>query len=406
MSKSKVLLANEAGGGRGHVTLLAGVARALGPGLEIHAAIPSLRHADELAPAQIERGPLLRYPSEARQDSILAGNATWGDYLAACGLTSPEIVRAHLRWWRRKIIQTDASILVADYAPLALWAAKGLKAEGWAIEILSVGTGYGLPPARMTQFPQLLPDFGRRAITEEQVLVVLNTVAVSEGLEPLQLFPAIGQADRELAFTFDHLDPYSNWREAGERFVPVLSPLSPLSSDSGTELFIYFSRRELDDPALIEAIEGLPVRRRGYFPGAPTETLDRLRKAGVLVETGPLPMSEIAARTRLVLSAGQHGLHCMAALAGLPHVAVPQHLEQVFNCRRSETRGGARHVPLDTQTRDAINDAVLDAWSDSALQAAARTVAVELRANYPTDPISTLAASLAPLVERAGQALR
>ncbi len=403
MSKLNVLLANEAGGGRGHVTLLAGVARALGPDFDVHAAIPSLRHADELAPAKVERGPLLRYTPEARQDNILAGNATWGDYLAACGLTSPEIVRAHLRWWRRKIIQSDASILVADYAPLALWAARGLKGEGWEIEILSVGTGYGLPPSRMTEFPQLLPDFGRRAITEEQTLLVLNTVAVSEGLEPLHCFPAIGQADRELAFTFDYLDPYYNWREEGERFVPVLSPLAPLLADFGTELFLYFSRRELDDLALIEAVERLPVPRRGFFPGASTETLDRLRKAGVIVETGPLPMAEIVARARLVLSAGQHGLQCMAALAGLPHVAVPQHLEQVFNCRRSETRGGTRHVPLYTQTREAINDAILDAWSDSSLHKTARTLAVELRTNYPTDPTSILADELAPLVDRARQ---
>lgn len=406
MSNLSVLLANEAGGGRGHVTLLAGVARALGPDIDVHAAIPSLRHADELAPAKVERGPLLRYTSEARQDSILAGNATWGDYLAACGLSSPEIVRAHLRWWRRKIIQSDASILVADYAPLALWAARGLKGEGWEIEILSVGTGYGLPPARMTEFPQLLPDFGRRATTEEQILKVLNTVAESEGLEPLHRFPAIGQADRELAFTFDYLDPYSNWREDGERFVPVLSPLAPLHADFGTELFIYFSRRELDDLALIESVEELSVPRRGFFPGAPSETLDRLRKAGIIVETGPLPMSEISGRARLVLSAGQHGLHCMTALTGLPHVAVPQHLEQVFNCRRSETRGGTRHVPLGTQTRESIKDAVLYAWSDTSLRKTARTVAVELRANYPADPISILAATLAPLVERARKAFR
>lgn len=406
MSKLKVLLANEAGGGRGHVTLLAGVARALGSDCEIHAAVPSLKHADELSPAQVERGPLLRYAPEARQNNILAGNATWGDYLAACGLTSPEIVRAHLRWWRRKIIKSDASILVADYAPLALWAARGLKAEGWDIEILSVGTGYGLPPARMTQFPQLLPDFGRRAFTEDQVLAVLHTVAASEGLEPLRRFPALALADRELAFTFNHLDPYSRWREDGERFVPVLSPLSPLSPDSGSELFIYFSRRELDDQALVEAVERLPVPRRGFFPGASSETLDQLRKAGVIVETGPLPMSEIAARARLVLSAGQHGLQCMTALAGLPHVAVPQHLEQVFHCRRSEARGGTRHVPLGVQTQGSIKDAVLDAWSDTSLRKTARAVAVELRASYPADPMSTLAAALAPLVERARQAFR
>lgn len=400
MPNLSILLANEAGGGRGHVTLLAGVARALGNDLAIHAAIPSLRHADALAPARVDRGPMLRYAPDARQ----AGNTSWGDYLAACGLASPEIVRAHLRWWRRKIIETDASLLVADYAPLALWAARWLKAEGWDIEILSVGTGYGLPPARMERFPQLLPDFNRRTASEDEVFVVLNAAAASEGLQPLPTFPDVGRADRELAFTFAHLDPYANWRQDGERFVPVLSPLTPLCSDRGTELFIYFSRRELDDPALIEAVTELPFPRRGFFPGASTDTLERLRQGGVIVETGPLPMSEIAARARLVLSAGQHGLLCMAALAGLPQVAVPQHLEQLFHCRQADARGGLRHVPLDQRPREVITDTIRDAWSDISLHAAAHTTALELRVDYPADPLASLTAQLAPLVNRARRA--
>lgn len=406
MAALSVLLANEAGGGRGHVTLLAAVARALGTDLEVHAAIPNLRHADELAPAKVERGPMLRYPPEARHNNRLVGNATWGDYLAGCGLTSPEIVRAHLRWWRRTIVQCDASVLVADYAPVALWAAQGLKAEGWEIEIISVGTGYGLPPARMQKFPQLLPDFAHRTTTENEVLAVLNAVATSENLPPLPSFPGIGMADHELAFTFDHLDPYDNWRSDGERFVPVLAPLSPASHGTGTELFIYFSRRELDDPALFEAVAGLPIPRRGFFPGASTETLDRLRQVGVIVETGALPMSEITARSRLVLSAGQHGLQCLATLAGLPQVAVPQHLEQLFHSRRSELHGGTRHVPLDQQTRETIRDTVLDTWSDTSLHATAHRVALELRAKYPADAMSDLASKFAPIVDRARRALR
>jgi hypothetical protein len=404
MSKLSVLLANEAGAGRGHVTLLAGVARALGTGVEVHAAIPSLRHALELDPAQVERGPLLRYAAAARQDSALAGNATWGDYLAACGLASPEIVRAHLRWWRRKIVQSDASLLIADYAPLALWAAQGLKAEGWAIKTLSVGTGYGLPPARMERFPQLLPDFARQTITEDAVLATLNAVAASEGLEPLQSFPAIAQADTELAFTFDYLDPYASWRNADDYFVPVLSPLPPLGTDRGSELFIYFSRQELEEDALLDAVAGLPVPKRGFFPGASSETLERLRQGGVIVETGAIPMAEIAARARLILSAGQHGIHCMAALAGLPQVAVPQHLEQLFTCRQSDARGGTRHVPLDGQTCAAITDTILAAWSDTALYAAARAVATDLRMNYPADPMARLSARLAPLIDQARRA--
>lgn len=406
MSNPTVLLANEAGGGRGHVTLLAGVAAALGRELTVSAAIPSLRHAGELSSANVTRGPFLRYSTEARRDRTLVGNATWGDYLAACGLTSTEIVRAHLRWWRRKIIETDAAILVADYAPLALWAARGLKAEGWEIEVLSVGTGYGLPPSRLELFPQLLPDYDRRTTTEADTLAVLNGVAVEEGLPSLSRLPAVAQADHELAFTLAYLDPYSAGRGMSESFVPVLTPLPAISDGTGTELFIYFSRRELDDPDLVDAIADLAIPRRGYFPGAPGDTLDRLRKSGMIVETTAQTVSDIAARSRLVLGAGQHGLQCLAALAGLPQVAVPQHLEQLFHCRRSSERGILQHAPFDRRSRDEIAALILDAWSDSTLAATARSSAHDLRNDYPSDPGAALANRLAPVVDRARQAYR
>lgn len=406
MSKPKILLANEAGGGRGHVTLLASVVQALGSGLPVSASLPSLRHAGELAGVSVTRGPHLRYSAEARADPRLVGNATWGDYLAACGLTSPDIVRAHLRWWRRRIVDEDASILVADYAPMALWAAQGLKAEGWDIEILSVGTGFGLPPARLERFPQLLADYTRNTITEPEVLAVLNGVAVEEGMVALPSLPAVARADQELAFTLPYLDPYAALRRPDETFVPVLAPLPPLSGGPGDELFVYFSRRELDDAALVEALAGLTIPRRGYLPGAPAETLDRLRRSGMLLESVPLSMADIMARTRLVLGSGQHGLQCLAALGGLAQVAVPQHLEQLFHCRQSEARGILRFLPFDRREAGDIASMILEASSDTRFLSAARTHARSIRATYPTDPAGLLVDRLAPLVDRAGRAFR
>ncbi len=58
-------------------------------------------------------------------------------------------------------MRQDISILVADYAPLALMAAHGLRAEGWDIRIIAVGTGYGVPPAGLAPLPPLHPDFTR-----------------------------------------------------------------------------------------------------------------------------------------------------------------------------------------------------------------------------------------------------
>lgn len=406
MAAPAVLLANEAGAGRGHVTKLAAVARALGSGLPVHAGLASHSFAAELRPvgAQVFAAPPLDYSDEARADPSRAGNATWADYLAACGFTSEEVLRRGLAWWRERIVDLDAAILVADYAPLAMRAAQGLKADGWDIEIVSVGTGYGVPPAHLPRFPQLLPDHGRSLHSESELLALLNRVGAETGLDPLPRLPALYEADLALPATFGFLDPYAGMRGAAALAPPILSgtgPLPDLPERAGDELFVYFGAGETDAPEIVAALEALPMARRGHLPGARAGVLERLRSSGMILHPEPVSPAEIAMRSRLVLSAAPHGTLCMAALCGLPQVALPRHLEQVLHGRRAEARGILRHLPKAGQAAEAIRDLVRSAWSDATLLAAAREAGRALRADYPADPEAALARRLAPVLARA-----
>jgi hypothetical protein len=407
VSAPRILLANEAGAGRGHVAKLASVARAFGDGLAMVAALASQKHARELAPhcARVLASPPLSYTSEARANPELEGNASWGDYLAAIGLAREEVVRHGLAWWRAAIVEEDASVLVADYAPLAMRAAQGLKAEGWDIEILAVGTGYGVPPAHLDHFPQLLPDYSRCAHPEAEILALLNRVGRETGLDPLPRLPALYEVDLQLPLTFAFLDPYDGLRARCALVPPVVNIAELVPEASGDELFVYFAAAELSLPGLVEALAALPMKRRGFLPGAAPATLERLAASGMIIEPAPVPVEAITRRSRLMLNAAQHGTLCAAALSGLPQVGLPQHLEQVFHGRRAEARGAMRLLPLGEQTAEAILDLVQVAWSDRALAAGARDLARELRAGYPADPAGSLARRVAPVLARAQAAL-
>ena len=127
-----VLLANELGAGRGHLVTLARVARGLGPGLPLIAAVGTLRHRAELEAAgvRVQRCPLLCYTSEMKRDPRLVGNATWACYLAGSGFVREDVLRRSLAFWRALIVEHDISILVADYAPAAMRAAPGRPVAG------------------------------------------------------------------------------------------------------------------------------------------------------------------------------------------------------------------------------------------------------------------------------------
>jgi len=401
MAKPVALLATELGGGRGHVVTLSRVAQALGPDVTLLAGIGAQRHAAELQSKGVDVRfcPRLGYSKAAKADPLLVGDATWACFLAACGFMRPKLLAASLSFWRQLIVQENVSILVADYAPLALRAAHGLRDEGWEIRIITAGTGFGIPPADLPSLPQTTRGYHRVIHPEDQVLASLNGVGESLGLLPLPRLSALYQADLSLIGTFPFLDPYGPWRNPADRVPPLVERSADLAR--GDEVFVYFSRNEADLPALTEALCRLPLPRRGFLPGASETTKARLAASGMIVEDGPVPIDLIAERSRLIMHPSPHGSLCTAALAGLPQIGLPGHKEQVTHARRAETAGLVRVLSQRRSTTAEIVSAVQSLYHDRAALAHAQDMARSLRADFPADPMQSLAERLAPEVAAA-----
>ena len=77
---------------------------------------------------------------------------------------------------------------------------------------------------------------------------------------PLEHFSDVYRCDAQLPRTIAALDPYAPWRNA-PTYLPPLGLDAPLEAE-GDEVFVYFSTKEGDDPAIIEAIASvdLPMR--------------------------------------------------------------------------------------------------------------------------------------------------
>ena len=104
----------------------------------------------------------------------LVGHPTWGDALLVMGLADANVVRRGLGIWRGLIVAEHISVLVADAAPLALLAARGLRHEGWPIRIVNIGTVYFVPPTnlsvRLSAFPPHQPIKARAGMTRRPPL--------------------------------------------------------------------------------------------------------------------------------------------------------------------------------------------------------------------------------------------
>ena len=389
----RILLANEFGAGRGHLVTLRQVAAGFGPGFVFDAALARRTHQHVLAEigADIYDGPRLRYDTRRRVGPEAVATATWGDFLGDLGFDRETRLVEVLGWWRHVIQSRKVAAVVADYAPLALLAARSL-----GVATVAVGTGYGLPPAEMAEFPILCPEISVRLHDEATLLGNVNRAVASYGFGPLAALPEVYRADLTLVRSLALLDPYGAQRRGA--YCPPLTQRAA-GADEGTEVFVYFSTTELADPAVVEALVRLPLPRRGYLPGAPPGVAARLAASGMVLEPAPLAPAQIAARTRLVLSAGQHGILSLALFAGLPQVCVPQHREQDWHARAAHAAGVAQVLPRAQVTTERLVAMVQACHADPALRASAKALARRLHDDLPDEPHSILAERLRPLAQ-------
>lgn len=388
----KVLLANEFGIGRGHIVQLLHTARALGPGFSFEAALYNRAFAAELAPlgALVYDGPGYVYDARRRTGPDAVTTATWGEFLGDLGFAQRDRVRDVVMWWHNVLGQRRIDLLVADYAPLALLAAR---ARG--IPTIAVGQGYGLPPDRLTQFPPLHAASLSRIHDETALLDNVNAAAAEIGLAPLTGLPQVYQSTLPMVRTLPFLDAYQ-----GQRRFPYVLPKIPRPTDiaaNGDEVFIYFSTHELNDPQVVDALSNLPLPRRAFLPTASPESAARLAASGILIETQPVPADLIVARSRLMVHSGQHGTLCLGLFSGLPQVALPQHMEQSHHADAAAAQGTARVIGRSSRSRDHITQTILSLWSDAEIARRAQDLARSLRQTYATDADQAARTWLKPL---------
>ncbi len=372
------LLAWEHGSGRGHVVPLRTVAEAVRDRFTFDAALCDLTFKDELSGlCDAVQGPWLPFSGEYRQSRGNPPAATWGEFMGDYGFTRPEILRESIAWWQGVMRECDISLVIADCAPCALMAARGL-----GIPAIAVSSGYLTPPAEMVNFPVLLPKYSTRIYDEAAIVDSINSVVTEFGIPKLERLPEVYTCTDQLVFTLEMLDPYTEWRRQ-----PLLAPIvggEVELASGGEEVFIYFSSREKWNTGLMEAIGSLGVPTRAFIPGIEDSVAEDLARGGVLVERSPVPVDLIARRSRLLVNAAQHGTLCLGLAAGIPQVSVPQQREQRYNAQAAESCGTVISVEEENIDAEGFRSIILGAYQDGAMMRRAQNLADELRPHFQT----------------------
>ena len=371
MARRVAMLCWEAGGGLGHVVGLVRIAEALRDrGWTPVLALPAGRQTSHFVPFGMQTLRAPRWGAGVEAPLARTGSsATMADMLADIGLGSEAWIREQIVGWHLRFASVFPDLVIADYAPGAVMAARG------RVPCVAVGTGFGVPPRGLDSFPLLHTMSGPKQ-DEAALLAGVNSALARFGSPPFERLADTLRGDRAIACTLPVLDPYIDRRDE-ELFCPLLSEPVRERGAEAQEIFCYFGlatgAKRLRK--LVAALTRLPGPATVYAPGLSLRDIERLETGGVRVLARPAIAGLQLRRTRLVVHAGGHGLAAAAILAGTPQIILDYDVEKELTGRALEKAGLARRHRFDATSSAAIRESIVAAYADPALDLAAREAA-------------------------------
>jgi len=332
----RVLFAWEMGRNFGHVAEVASVATLLArDGAEVFLALQNPGAA--LAFVGDARIRLLQAPFRApRRPAPDFRPLAYPDELLSCGYESAASLVPLLLCWRSLFELVRPDLLVAEAAPTALLAARGM---GFARAML--GNGYDIPPP-LRPLPALRywekPDSDELQRRERAVTATINQALTQLGMARIDALADLLDCEKTFLCTFPELDHYGH-RPATVYYRNNHNATSGVAVDwSGGAKRRIFAYLRPDAPvfgACLQALAQLPPGHDAIVaaPGLASADCERLGSARMRVLNQPVRLAGLLARCDLGLNHASFGVCSLLAAHGVPSLMFPQHVEQLMLAR-------------------------------------------------------------------------
>lgn len=395
---SRMVFCWELGSNFGHLSRLLPLALALRKrGHEVLVAVRDIALAAEVlassgvpfvqAPRIGETLPEERHPVGYADMLLLQG---WG--------SSTELWGA-VQAWGNLLRLARASLVIADYSPVALLTARIMKLPSAVL-----GTGFEIPPLEdpLPAFPGVAALAGTSAIgvAETRVVATANEVLKAYGAQPLEALRELFQAADRWLTTFAELDQYG--ARAQETYVGPIGSLDraqPASwpDGSGHRVLAYLRPNM---PGLRKIVSVLASRSDWAVicavPGVTAESLHLASRAGFQFFSSPVSFPSLLPQTSLFVSYGPAASVTQTLLRGVPQLVVPAHVEAQMTAVRILAMGAGLVLRGDP-TQEAITGALTRVLSDPRYKVRAMQFAARYREFDPAQAVGQLATAIETL---------
>jgi UDP:flavonoid glycosyltransferase YjiC (YdhE family) len=385
----RVLLAYESGYGLGHLTRLAALARRLNV-RGINTILASYRLDDVARFAgsfdRIVQAPVWPSFFASERSAVVRWGPSYADNLLNIGFGEARYIAANQLAWRGIIDDHDAKVVVADFAPGAILAAKG------RCRSLQVGAPFYTPALDGEIFPAFLADQPTSGALEPRLLAAI-TAAMRELRRPapLSLRDAV-IGDESFPMSFPEFDSYLRYRRE-----PLLPPdAMPLDAapqqEARDKVYVYLPEWVQHNDVAMAALCAMNLPVRLFMPHVADDLVATLRNFRVELADTPFSVAELSTCARVFMHHGGLGSCHIGLVAGVPQVTLESDMEKLVNGRALTALGVGISLNYRRMTLPAIRDAVTLLFNDEIAQLRAQEFSIEARARLGgTDPLDTVA---------------
>ena len=326
MPGRRILFIWELGDGLGHVSRILPLARRLEQAGEI--CMFAVRNVENSHKLLGDTGMAMLQAPFTQPVTDYDGKAAigaYGDIMETIGYGRVERLLALLTAWDGLFETARPDLIVADYAPTALLAARG------RIPAVAIGDWFTLPPSTLAAFPHLRESGPR--IEEARMLEVVRESQRRRGAASPAALPGILDCAAPFIITLPELDCY-----AASRHRPAVGPLTPLpepltNMDRELDYFAYLSLGFRPTVKVLDALAKMPIRGSIYLRDASALQRDGWREKGLNIHDTPQDMREMARRSAVMIHHGGLGTVETVFALGRPQMLIPRHLEQGVNAQ-------------------------------------------------------------------------
>lgn len=329
----------ELGGSIGHVTSGVRLSQALeGRGHETVLLLRELHHlllVPDGEAATALQAPVLPETPDTPTPS------TYVDLLRGSGYGDPKVLAAHIGAWMALLRECRTDLVIADFAPTALLAARVL-----GIRRATYGNGFSVPPLSSPLPPFRLGTTAggfEAAHAEARVLESVNGALAAFKSGPLARLSQLFEADEHFLCTLPELDHYGNRERSGywgPRLVTDVGASHHWPGGRGKRVLVYL---QAGYERLDEMLAAIAARQLTAIATIPN--LDAARHASF--QQGPRRLVEGFARLEnlfkdcdlLICHGGD--IAAGALMHGVPSLVIAQHYEQLLTAMRLVALGVA-----------------------------------------------------------------